>query len=264
MLLWQQPRGNNGRGLIGKMATSEEQKTGNSDKILFAFDFDHTLIEDNSDRLLMTIVPHLKLESKRRELRKKFPCWIDLMNHVMRLQYEHGCGREDVIALLESIELIESMRLSLDKIIANKSTDVVVISDANILSIQTILNKYNYSQHVTVYSNPATFDDKGQLVVSPYHSHCCIRCHSNPNMCKGLIIHGIMSERTYSKVVYVGDGSNDYCAAMHLLPRDHVVARKGYGMAKRIVQDGKPPPQVDIVDFEDLATVDLLTSFLPD
>ena len=236
----------------------------NQDKILFAFDFDHTLVEENSDVSLMNIIPELKLESlERRDYKKIHGGWIPMINHVMRVQAQNGCTRDDVIQTMKGLNLKEPLRISLEKITANQSTDVVVISDANSMTIQTVLSKYDLLKNVTIYTNPASFDDKGILKVLPYHSHCCIRCQWTPNMCKGLIIHGILTAKSYSKVVYIGDGSNDYCAAMHLSSHDNVIARKGYGLEKRVIKNGLPPPQVDVVDFDDMRTADLLINFLP-
>ena len=246
------------------MATIEDD-TKSQKSVLFAFDFDHSLIDENSDVSLMTIVPHLNLASRMDELRQKFPYWINLMNYVMKIQFQHGCGQEDVLQKLNELKLLESMRKTLEKIRQYPSVDVVVISDANMVSIKTILEQHKLIDVVkTIHTNPATFDANGQLTVAPYHSHSCLRCHHNPNMCKGTIIEQIVSQSQYSRVVYVGDGRNDVCAVMHLSKEDCVVAREGYSLAKHLKRKkDNILPTVHIVDFLDPSTEELLTSQLP-
>ena len=244
------------------MATSQDD-TKSQKSVLFAFDFDHTLIDENSDISLMTIVPHLELVFRIDELRQKLS-WIELMNYVMKIQFQYGCGQEDVLQKLNELELLESMRKTLEKIRHCPSVDFVVISDANMISIKTILEKHNLLDVVkTIHTNPASFDANGQLTVTPYHSHSCLQCHRNPNMCKGLIIEQIVSQSQYSRVVYIGDGQNDVCAAMHLSKEDYVVAREGYSLAKHLKKKKDILPTVHVVDFLHPSTEELLTSLLP-
>jgi pyridoxal phosphate phosphatase PHOSPHO2 len=231
-------------------------------KVLFAFDFDHTLVEGNSDTILMEMVPQLKIRSKVRELRKTLS-WIEVMNHAFKVQFDHGCKRDDVLKVLHQIDLIENMRIILDMIKGNASIDKVVISDANTLSIQTILARYNLDDGITIYSNPASFDDTGLLTVSAYHSHECVRCNHNPNMCKGTIIRDILKNNSYSRVLYIGDGSNDYCAAMNLSPYDHVITRDGYGFMRKVKEYGLPPPQLSVIDFQNPSIVGAVTDLMP-
>lgn len=42
-----------------------------------------------------------------------------------------------------------------------------------------------------------------------------------------------------SRIVYVGDGSNDFCAALHLRHGDVVLARAGYRLEKLLREDGE-------------------------
>lgn len=243
---------------IKKMATQKK-------KVLFIFDFDNTLVDDNCDTWVMNVVPHLKLQEQVHELMKQFVIWNRLMNYVMKTQFEHGCRPEDVLKNLSEIEMIEPMKKTLERIRGNPLIDAMIVSDCNALFIDTIIKNHNLTDVFTrVYTNPAHFNEAGCVEIKPYHAHCCIRCRRTPNMCKGLVIHSLLEEYRdeYSRIVYVGDGSNDYCAAMHLSPNDHVVARIGYGLAKKI-EEGKPPPAAVAVDFTDPHAEVLLQSLMP-
>ncbi|XP_011403524.1 PREDICTED: pyridoxal phosphate phosphatase PHOSPHO2-like [Amphimedon queenslandica] len=235
-----------------------------AEKVLFVFDFDHTLIDDNCDTYAMNVAPQLNLIEKVHEMRKEFTLWITMMNYVMKAQYEHGSKPEDVLRVMKEIDLIGPMKRTLEKIKEHPLVDAIIVSDANSFFIRAILENHNLADvFKTIHTNPACFNESGCLEISHYHAHCCTRCRKTPNMCKGLIMHSIAEERsTYSRIVYVGDGSNDYCAAMHLSPRDHVVARTGYGLAKRIAAE-KPPPSFNVIDFTDPQAAVLLQSLMP-
>ena len=233
-------------------------------KVLFIFDFDGTIIDKWCDYCAMNVVPQLNLKAKEGEMMEEFTLWITMMNHVMKTQHEHGATPEDVLRVLNEIEIIEPMKKTLEKIREHPLVDAIIVSDANSIFIRTILENHNLADvFKKVYTNPSHFNEFGCLEINHYHAHCCIRCRRNPNLCKGLIMHSIAEERhTYSRIIYVGDGSNDYCAAVHLSPRDHVVARKGCGLAEEINKE-RPPPSFDVVDFTDPQAEVLLQNLMP-
>ena len=42
----------------------------------------------------------------------------------------------------------------------------------------------------------------------------------------------------WKQIIYVGDGSADYCASLSLHQGEHVLARTGYSLHKRLLKDG--------------------------
>ncbi len=50
---------------------------------LFVFDFDHSLIDDNTDTWIMGVRPELRLRERLGALRRQFTCWTDLMDHML-------------------------------------------------------------------------------------------------------------------------------------------------------------------------------------
>ena len=61
----------------------------------------------------------------------------------------------------------------------------------------------------------------GRLSVARYlpAPHGCARCASAPNLCKGAVIAAwLAAADPATRVVYVGDGANDYCPAASLRP----------------------------------------------
>lgn len=80
------------------------------------------------------------------------------------------------------------------------------------------------SQFDEIITNPAEFTSDGLLKLrrrvdpsGPQHS-CKVGC--SPNMCKGEELEAFMKRNggweSFDQVVYVGDGGNDLCPALHL------------------------------------------------
>lgn len=114
------------------------------------------------------------------------------------------------------------------------------MSDANSYFIKEILERHGLQEYFSqVHTNPAHVDDSGALRVLPFHPkdtpHGCKLCPLN--MCKGLILDSIRkgsSETLKRRVIYVGDGGGDYCPSLRLVRGDHVLARQGFPLSKRL------------------------------
>jgi len=60
-------------------------------------------------------------------------------------------------------------------------------------------------------------------------------------MCKGEELDAFLERHkpVFDRIIYVGDGSNDYCPIIRLRSQDMVLCRRYRGLEKRIAQDGK-------------------------
>ncbi|KAJ7549709.1 hypothetical protein O6H91_07G064100 [Diphasiastrum complanatum] len=145
----------------------------------------------------------------------------------------HAQGRtiSDIEECLKTAPLHPEMIRAV-KFAAESGCDLHIVSDANTVFIQTILEAYKLSTYFKkVHTNPAHLDDFGVLRILPYHSsdmepHGCLLCP--PNMCKGSIVDKIRMEELASSefcTIYIGDGSGDYCPSLRLTDEDHVFAR---------------------------------------
>jgi len=94
-----------------------------------------------------------------------------------------------------------------------------------------------------IITNPAEWREDGLLVVrrridpnGPPHG-CPYGC--GPNLCKGTELEAFLKERGhFDQIVYVGDGSNDFCPILRLEEGDYVFVRRGMSLEKRIDEDG--------------------------
>ena len=232
-------------------------------RILFAFDFDHTVVEQNSDTWILEGCPSSVKRDAQSE-RKNYPYWTSFMNKVTEILHANGFEESHFRNIISKMNFIGETATVLKRIGDSSLADLVIISDSNTFFISSFLECYNLLQAVScIYSNPAKFDESGKLVITPYHSHSCQRCQQSPNMCKGTILKEVMTEKSYGTVIYVGDGRNDVCPSLQLSSNDHVIARKGYTLARNIakIQD-EVKATIHYMDFESPETESLLLSFL--
>ncbi|TPX71042.1 hypothetical protein CcCBS67573_g06304 [Chytriomyces confervae] len=208
-------------------------------KILAAFDFDFTLVDNDSDHFVFDkLSPTLR--KKMSELQSSVQ-WTDLMHLLLGELNASGVSKADIIQLLGQIEFNPAI-LKMFETIKNAGGDIIVVSDANTVYIDEILKAKeakNARHYVSeLVTNPGTWDDAGRLHVarrvSPPATHGCPSICSL-NLCKGTEMQKRMSE--YDIVLYGGDGKNDYCPMTKLGEKDFALARRGHSLEKLISGD---------------------------
>ena len=213
-------------------------------RTLFVFDFDLTLVDDNTDTWIMSICPHLQIRENLRSLRQQFVCWTDFMDHVFSLINPHT-NEEDILKHMRQLRLHEQAMKAITAVRDGKYSEAIIISDANTIFIECILEECGVREAVKeVFSNPAQFEPDGRLSVKRYHDHTCGTCSHSPNLCKGSVLETYLKANPhYEKVVFVGDGRGDFCPALSLRKQDMVVCREGYPLAKLLSSVSSPEPQ---------------------
>lgn len=208
-------------------------------RALFVFDFDHTLVDDNTDTWVMKLRPDLGLEKRLRDLRRQFSCWTDLMDHIFAELHEAGCGREEVLEHMGRLTVYDQALLAFRAVGECVWADTIIVSDSNSVFIDCILQQCGVEGiPKEILTNPAYFDSSERLHVRWFHTHCCPTCTTSPNMCKGTILSDFLSQQhePYGCVVYVGDGRGDYCPCLKMTDRDTIVCRTGYSLATMIAK----------------------------
>ncbi|XP_054808137.1 thiamine phosphate phosphatase-like protein [Prosopis cineraria] len=203
--------------------------------IVVVFDFDRTIIDDDSDRW---VVKEMGLTQIFNELRSTLP-WTPLMDTMMKELHSQGIRTKDIAECLKKVLLHPSIIAAIKSAHA-LGCDLWIISDANMFFIETILEHHGilgcFSQ---VNTNPTHVDEEGRLHIIPFHNssmapHNCHLCPSN--MCKGLVIDKIRGSLPEKKrrLIYVGDGTGDYCPTLRLEGGDFVMPRRKYPLWNRI------------------------------
>ncbi|KAH7565451.1 hypothetical protein JRO89_XS09G0208500 [Xanthoceras sorbifolium] len=200
-------------------------------KIVAVFDFDKTIIDLDSDNW---VVDELGATDLFNQLLPTMP-WNSLMDRMMKELHSQGKTIEDIAEILKRVPIHPRIIPAIKSAHA-LGCELRILSDANMFFIDTILNHLGLKDYFSeINTNPSFVDEQGKLRILPYHdfiksSHGCTLCP--PNMCKGLIIERIQAslakEGEKKRIIYLGDGSGDYCPSLKLKEEDHVMPRKNF------------------------------------
>ncbi|KAK5045648.1 hypothetical protein LTR84_009017 [Exophiala bonariae] len=217
--------------------------------LLVACDFDHTLIDVNSDLVLFRDLPYGKaLLPRFASLRQEQGmAWTQIMqSQLAELAQSEGYSKQDVLKCLHSVKMDPVLITAFRALHSSQdpSIKVIIASDANTIFIDEIL-KANGVEEGTfdmVYTNPGSWIEGDAIQVEPYQTisspHDCPRtCPAN--MCKSGILQRARKELNLDQVedlqiVYAGDGGNDYCPSLSLSESDLVLVREGLALHKLI------------------------------
>ena len=248
--------------IIISMTTERSAKPPN-ERVMCILDFDETITERDSSEW---VAEQLGYANLFKDLRDDGMAWHDAMNYVLGLSHSTGTSISAIECALWNIPLHPNIVPTL-RLAHERGCELRILSDANSFFIDTVLQYHGIRGIFTgVHSNPAWIDNKGQLrytalananyarpsvsannssynenfppMMMPLHS--CPHCP--PNLCKGAVLDAILSlrlnhafshaDKARLKVVYVGDGSGDYCPSLRLRAHDMALPRKGYPLDK--------------------------------
>lgn len=207
-------------------------------KILLVFDFDNTIIDDNSDTWIVRCAPEKKLPVELKDSYKK-GFWTEFMGRVFKYLGDEGVREDEMKRTVTSMPFTAGMVELLNFIRKNKDKfDCIIISDSNSVFIDWVLEATNFHDVFDkVFTNPAAFDGRGHLTVENYHAHSCNRCPKN--LCKNVVLVEFIDKQlqqgvNYTQIVYIGDGGNDLCPVTFLKKNDVAMPRRGYTLQKTL------------------------------
>ena len=206
-------------------------------KYLAVFDLDNTIVDRdiNIHEVFEAIYDDGKLPDNFLELRKS----VDgFRQHVIDALNERKLTKSQVLSILDYISsevdtLVQGMDQVLKKL--HSDHDIIVISDSNTFQAQHALKYFGLDQYVSaVFSQPLNLSDNGQFVFSDLKSTWKAPCqYGGRNICKGQALMDYAGDK-YQKILYIGDGGNDFCPAMTLSENDIVMPRKDFKLDMKL------------------------------
>jgi len=214
-------------------------------RLLVVFDFDWSMVDQDTDRYIFE-VNAIDLRRKMRNLQDTVQ-WTDLVAMTLREFHERGGTRDQIETALRHLPFHPAMIRAVSNLkkAANPEATFFCLSNANSVFISTILQDKGLSDLFTeIVTNPAEWDESGLLKlrrrVDPagVQHKCTVGC--SPNMCKGEELEAFLKrhQQNFDQIIYVGDGSNDYCPVMRLRSQDAVLCRRLKGLESRIEKEG--------------------------
>ncbi|XP_075436451.1 phosphoethanolamine/phosphocholine phosphatase isoform X2 [Ascaphus truei] len=234
-------------------------------KYLLTFDFDETIVNENSDDSVVRAAPRQELPDwLRQTFQEGF--YNQYMQRVFEYLGDNGVRLLDLQDVYENIPLSPGMS-DLFRFLAKNQEhfEIILISDANMFGIESSLRCHGWhSLFRRVISNPTNSEKSGHLILGPYHSHTCPQCPAN--MCKRKILTEYLTERAqdgveFEKLLYVGDGANDFCPSVVLTSTGVAFPRKNYPMHQMIreMEKQKAAYQATVVPWD---SADVVTRYL--
>lgn len=204
---------------------------------MVAFDFDHTIVNDNTDIVVRDLIAKDQIPDELKSLYSSSG-WIPYMDAIFRLLHAKNISRNGMLAAIETIPEVTGMKELIRRLYETQNTDVIIVSDSNSQFIGHWCRNNSIADYVkNIFTNPAEFDANEALHIKPYH-HQLTCALSTVNLCKGSILQDFLQKQQksncvmYKKVFYVGDGNNDLCPILRLAKDDFGCARKGYTLQK--------------------------------
>jgi pyridoxal phosphate phosphatase PHOSPHO2 len=204
--------------------------------LLVVFDFDHTIVDDNSDTYVNQLFPTDEQYRLANNECLHMSCWTDRMRHIFTHLSRYHTTEDDYIRHMQMMPLTDGLARLIVFLHSLKDTQLIIVSDSNSMFIDIVL-KHNQldDRFKNIFTNRAYFDRNEQcLSIEPCGQHTCSTCPLN--MCKRAIIETYrqMTCTDDTRIVFIGDGHNDVCAATSLRSCDLVCARRDYRMAKEL------------------------------
>lgn len=210
---------------------------------LAAFDFDHTVVNDNTDIVVRDLVKS-KITEEVTKLYKKSG-WIPYMQEIFYLLHKDGFTKPQIKDAIEGIPEVTGLKTLFKELNDTGNVDIIIISDSNSVFIKFWCDHNDVSKYIKhIYTNQAHFNDDDVLLIQPFHHQTECRL-SSENLCKGKVLEDFVRNQRdgcnviYDKIFYIGDGVNDICPVLRLGAQDFGYARNGYRMQKEL--DTKNP-----------------------
>ncbi|KAJ7680558.1 phosphatase phospho-type [Mycena polygramma] len=210
---------------------------------LVVYDFDWSMADQDTDRWVFEVnAPDIRRWIEDTEGTIQF---TDMIAQALRDAHARGVTREQLEHALRIMPFHPAMVRAITNLKAVGKTTFFCLSNANSVYISTILKEKGLDAMFTeIVTNPAEWDPSGLLVLrrrvdpsGPQHA-CTVGCSAN--MCKGDELEAFYERHapTFDRVVFVGDGSNDFCPARRLRSQDLLLCRTFGGLHKRIAKEG--------------------------
>ncbi|KAG8720334.1 hypothetical protein FRC08_000562 [Ceratobasidium sp. 394] len=208
--------------------------------LLVVYDFDWTMVDQDTDRYILEVLsPRLR---RKLEDEQPYKEWTDLLAETMHDLHKEGATRQQIEHALVTLPYHPAMIRAVKALKAASSpkTTFLCLSAANHVYIRTILEHNGLGDlFAEVVTNKAEWhgdrlDIRRHIPPDGPQHDCKIGC--SPNLCKGTELTAFLERcgQTFDRVMYVGDGSNDFCPSIRLSEKDVVLCRTGRALERRI------------------------------
>ena len=223
------------------MASSHVEEETEPKKYLLIFDFDETLVDQDSEYGIANMI--LSKEEYHKIVEWDKIDYYDTFNYFFKRLKEMGLTLEDYDKYLEKLELSPGMKELFNYLRQNKSKYEMIILSGDIdYSIKHILKYHGFLDlfdHFILNRCQIQPETSERLIFVPRDQfpHKCNLCISS--QCKGLELKKYLEEKgeKYNKIIFVCDGGNDFCPSKKILRKgDIIFPRVEHGLCKKLFE----------------------------
>ena len=207
-----------------------------SKKYLLIFDFDQSIVDQDSE------YEQVKMTLSEAEYNKMVEMdYYDGFNYYFKKLKEIGLTLKDLHSNLEKLELSPKMEELFKYLSKNKSKyDIIILSSYIDYSIKHVLKVHGFLDLFDDFlCNKAEIPNNKsqQLLYVPRDQfpHSCDICM--PSQCKSCELEKYLNKKgnIYKKILFVCDGSNDFCPTQKILKQgDIVFPRAEHSLIKKL------------------------------
>lgn len=219
-------------------------------RCLAIFDFDKTIIDDDSDATIIRKLRDRRTQPHREHGSKE---WTPYMSNVFEYAHAAGLSQEEILSSIASMKPTAGM-VELITWLSTTGWDILVITDANSVFVHHWLKTHHLEDKITSVITNRAFFENGRLYIEPCMTqNTCGYCPSN--LCKSLaLVNWSHTREPYDLLIYTGDGKNDFCPSANLSEESIVFPRKDYVLHRKIQKAMMAPStelKCKIVPWED-------------
>ena len=212
-------------------------------KYLIVFDFDQTITDKDSEfSAIEYFIPEFYKENEHDLYNKKD--WLSFNNLIYTKLKENGFNWEIIKKWYEDLKLSPKMEELFKFILEHQNNiDSVICTGNNIIVVDTFLKK-NKLDNIIKYKicNNSELDNDNILKITYLNEKYenCKDC--KPFLCKSLAIDNFFEKHkreSYNKVIFIGDGKNDFCFSKHLNEKDILFPRNGFSLYRILFNENK-------------------------
>ena len=210
------------------------------EKILLIFDFDETIVDQDSEYEQANMT--LSQEEYHKIVEMDKIDYYDTFNYFFKRMKEIGLTLKDINSNLEKLKLSPNMKDLFDYLRKNKSKYEMIILSGDIdYSIKHVLKYHGFLDLFDDFIlNKTEIQDENseRLIFVPRDQfpHSCDLCISS--QCKGLELKKYLEKnqnKKYNKIIFVCDGGNDFCPSKKILKKgDIVFPRVEHGLCRKL------------------------------
>ncbi|KAG8762331.1 hypothetical protein FRC12_009101, partial [Ceratobasidium sp. 428] len=189
---------------------------------LVIFDFDWSMVDQDTDRYVLEVLsPRLR---RKLEDEQPYKEWTDLLAETMHELHKEGATRQQIEHSLVTLPYHPAMIRGVKALKAASSpkTTFLCLSASNHVYIRTIMEHNGLNDlFAEIVTNKAEWhgdrlDIRRHIAPDDPQHGCEIGC--SPNLCKGSELTTFLERRgdAFDRLIYVGDGNNDFCPAIRL------------------------------------------------